>query len=129
MTWHRLGHCLCSKPCDAPHCVCPPAMQRSMTTYPSCPPSPLALSRLHSTACTTELADWLARGWLAQIFFVTSSYTAWTRSDPRFTTATSIEAAYGTGASSMQSRFTGASSRSKHCSLTIAEMVAPTPPE
>ena len=34
-----------------------------------------------------------------------------------------------TGASSMQRRWTGASSRSKHCSEMAAEMVAPTPPD
>ena len=34
-----------------------------------------------------------------------------------------------TGASSMQRRLTGASSRSKHCSWMSAETVAPTPPE
>ena len=50
------------------------------------------------------------------------------RSEPRLTTAFSIEAAYGTGASSMHSRRTGASSSSKHRSEMRADTVAPTPP-
>ena len=50
-----------------------------------------------------------------QICLWTSAYTACTRSLPRFTTACSIDDAYGTGASSMHSRRTGASSRSNAC--------------
>eukprot|EP00962_Isochrysis_galbana_P013429 scaffold3810_cov120-Isochrysis_galbana.AAC.6 len=57
------------------------------------------------------------------------SKTACTTSVPRLTTASSIDEAYGTGASSMARRRTGASSKSKHCSWISAETVAPTPPE
>ena len=64
-----------------------------------------------------------------QIFLSIKSKTALTTSEPRLTTATSIDEAYGTGASSIHSRLTGASSRSKHCSWMSAETVAPTPPE
>ena len=53
--------------------------------------------------------------------------TAVTTSAARLTTVFSISLAYGTGASSMHRRITGASSSSKRFSPTKALTVAPTP--
>mmetsp|Transcript_3438 Transcript_3438/g.12705 ORF Transcript_3438/g.12705 Transcript_3438/m.12705 type:complete len:210 (-) Transcript_3438:1915-2544(-) len=55
-------------------------------------------------------------------------FTPITKSLARFTISFSISVAYGTGASSMHRRNTGASSSSNRVSETSADMVAPTPP-